>query len=169
MDAILSLGSNLGDRLQNLLHAREALACLPQTRLAASSRVYLTEPVGVPPGSCTFEFYNAIVIVATALEPPALLRAAQAIETRLGRRRTSERNLPRPIDIDLIDCGGRSYHDPELQLPHPRALTRRFVCEPLVELRPSLVLPGQTLPVLAILAHLPAVPAVSLAPEQWAL
>jgi 2-amino-4-hydroxy-6-hydroxymethyldihydropteridine diphosphokinase len=167
MDVILSLGSNLGDRLAHLVQAREALAHLPRTRLVAASRVYVTEPVDAPPGAGGLEFLNAVVILETALLPPELLAATQAVEERLGRRRTAERNAPRTIDIDLICCDGLVLDTPELKLPHPRAAQRRFVCEPLAELRPALVLPGQPLPVLALLAHLPPRPAVSLAAEQW--
>jgi 2-amino-4-hydroxy-6-hydroxymethyldihydropteridine diphosphokinase len=231
MDAILSLGSNLGDRLAHLVQAREALGRLPQTRLVASSRIYVTEPVGasnetqgVEPGllpafstlnaqRSTFnaqpnfvqtssslgrsaldakggepvepvgrwplksdnlgvsgkypEFFNAIVVLETALEVHALSDAVHAIETRMGRKREADRNAPRVIDIDLICCDGLQLDEPALQLPHPCAHTRRFVCEPLTELRPNLVLPGQHLPILAILAHLPASPCVSIAAEQW--
>lgn len=167
MDAILSLGSNLGDRLANLVRAREALAHLPQTRLVASSRVYVTEPVDVPRAACELEFFNAIIVLETRLEVHALSEAAHAIEERMGRTRTAERNAPRVMDIDLLCCDGLQLDEPALQLPHPRAHLRRFVCEPLTELRPTLVLPGQHLPVRGILAHLPTVPCVSLAAEQW--
>lgn len=167
MDAILSLGSNLGDRLAHLVQAREGLAHLPRTHLVTSSRVYATEPVDPPDPYCELEFFNAIVVLETSLEVHALSDAVHAIEEHLGRRRTSERNAPRVIDIDLICCNGLQLDEPALRLPHPRAHLRRFVCEPLTELRPNLVLPGQHLPMLAILAHLPATPCVSLAPEQW--
>jgi 2-amino-4-hydroxy-6-hydroxymethyldihydropteridine diphosphokinase len=167
MDAILSLGSNLGDRLAHLAQAREALAHLPQTRLVASSRVYATEPVDVADACRDLEFFNAIVILETALEAHAFSDAVHAIETRLGRKREADRNAPRMIDIDLICCDGLQLDEPALQLPHPRAHLRRFVCEPLTELRPNLVLPGQHLPMRAILANLPATPCVALAAEQW--
>ena len=167
MDAILSLGSNLGNRLANLEQAREALAHLPQTRLVASSRVFATEPVDVSDPFAELEFYNAIVVLETALEVHALSDAVHAIETRLGRMHETARHAPRIIDIDLISCDSLVLDEPALQLPHPRAHLRRFVCEPLVELRPTLVLPGQQLPILALLAHLPAAPCVSLAAEQW--
>lgn len=169
MDVILSLGSNLGDRLAHLARAREALAHLPQTRLVASSRVYITEPVDVPLASSELEFFNAIVILETTLEAHAFSDAVHATEERLGRRRGAERNAPRVIDIDLVCCDSLVMNEPALQLPHPRAHLRRFVCEPLAELRPNLVLPGQLLPIRAILAHLPVTPAVSIAAEQWPL
>jgi len=166
MDAILSLGSNLGDRLARLVQAREALAHLPQTRLVASSRVYATEPEAADTRQ-ELEFFNAIVVLETMLEAHVFSDAVHAIETRLGRKREADRHAPRVIDIDLICCDGLLLNEPALQLPHPRAHLRRFVCEPLNELRPTLVLPGQHLPIRAILAHLPAAPCVSLAAEQW--
>ncbi|MEI8241654.1 MAG: 2-amino-4-hydroxy-6-hydroxymethyldihydropteridine diphosphokinase [bacterium] len=167
MDAILSLGSNLGDRLAHLVRAREALAHLPQTRLVASSRVYVTEPVDVPRAAGGLEFFNAIVVLETRLEVHAFSEAAHAIEDRMGRTRTAERNAPRAMDIDLICCDGLQLDEPALQLPHPRAHLRRFVCEPLAELRPTLVLPGQHLPVRELLSRMPHEPIVSVAVEQW--
>ena len=167
MIAILSLGSNLGDRLANLTQARAALGALPQTRLVASSRAYLTEPVDVAEACRELEFYNAIVIVETVLEVHAFSEAVHAIETCLGRKRVTDRNAPRVIDIDLICCDDLQLDEPALHLPHPRAHMRRFVCEPLNELRPDLILPGQQLPMRTILAQLPETPRVSLAAEQW--
>ena len=222
MTAILSLGSNLGNRLAHLVQAREALAHLPQTRLVASSRVYVTELVNdlingaesdtaTPPENITLNvqrstpnaqpnivqarpaldrwalrvecltlknipsfsnkhspnFFNAIVILETTMEVHVFSAAVHAIETRLGRKRTVDRNAPRVIDLDLICCDGLQLDEPALQLPHPRAHLRRFVCEPLTELRPDLVLPGQQHPMRAILAHLPVSPGVSIAAEQW--
>ena len=167
MDAILSLGSNLGDRLAHLTQAREALAHLLQTRLVASSRVYATEPVDVADTCRELEFFNAIVVLEPALEVHAFSDAVHVLETRLGRKREADRHAPRVIDIDLICCDGLQLDEPTLQLPHPRAHLRRFVCEPLTELRPTLVLPGQQLPMRAILVHLPARPGVAIAAEQW--
>jgi len=167
MNAILSLGSNLGNRLANLVQARAALEQLPQTRLADSSQIYLTEPVEVAATCRALEFYNAIVILETTLEVHAFSDAVHAIETRLGRKRVFDRNAPRVIDIDLICCDGLQLNEPALHLPHPRAHTRRFVCEPLNELRPELILPGQQRTIRELVALLPVAPRVSLATEQW--
>ena len=167
MDAILSLGSNLGDRLANLTRARAALSHLPETRLVASSRVYETEPVDPPTAGGCPGYLNAIVLLDSALEVRAFSAAMHAIETQLGRTRGPERNAPRVIDVDLIAWGGLVLDDPGLQIPHPRAALRRFVCEPLAELRPALILPGQPHTLRALLAALPAAPRVTLAAEQW--
>jgi 2-amino-4-hydroxy-6-hydroxymethyldihydropteridine diphosphokinase len=168
MEAILSLGSNLGVRLANLTQAREAISHLPSTRLVASSRIYTTEPVtdpDTPPGN---SYLNAIVIVTTALEVQDFAKRLHTIENQLGRQRTAQRYAPRIIDIDLICCDALTLNMPDLQLPHPRAHQRRFVCEPLAELRPDLRLPGQALSIRTILAGLPATPTATLAVEQWA-
>lgn len=171
-EAILSLGSNLGDRLENLSRAREALAALPQTCLSASSRIYATEPVassGAHAGATGSgpEFLNAVVVLATALDVHALSDAAHRIEAAMGRLRTTNPDAPRAIDIDLITVGNQCLQEPGLRLPHPRALQRRFVCEPLAELQPERVLPGQPLSVRAVLASLPEEPRVRLADRQW--
>jgi len=168
MEAILSLGSNLGDRCAHLTAALDALASLPHTRLVAASRLYDTEPV-LPAGSAPQPaFLNAIVVLETTLEVHDLSTRMHAIEDRLGRLRTAERPAPRIIDIDLICCGAQVLDEPCLRLPHPRAASRRFVCAPLAEVRPDLVLPGQTRTVRDLLAALPCVPGVRLAREQWA-
>jgi 2-amino-4-hydroxy-6-hydroxymethyldihydropteridine diphosphokinase len=168
MEAILSLGSNLGDRLANLTQAREAVGHLPTTRLLAASHIYATEPVtepGTPPGG---PYLNAIIIVATRLDLHNFAIRLHAIEAQLGRQRTAQRYAPRLIDIDLICFGSLILNTPELQLPHPRAHQRRFVCAPLCELRPDLLLPGQKLPIRTLLVGLPSTPAATLAAEQWA-
>jgi 2-amino-4-hydroxy-6-hydroxymethyldihydropteridine diphosphokinase len=167
MEAILSLGSNLGDRLANLSQARAALGRLPKTRLTAYSRLYATEPVtepGTPPGG---PYLNAIIILSTRLTATELASHLHAIEDRMGRQRTRQRYAPRIIDIDLICCGPLVLATATLQLPHPRAHLRRFVCAPLAELRPDLILPGQPHPIREILNTLPATPAATLADEQW--
>ncbi len=166
-EAALSLGSNLGDRLGRLTAARDALAALPQTRLLAVSRVWETEPVEVPQAWREAVFLNAVVVVATALSADAFSAAVHGIETALGRVRGPARNVPRAIDIDIVYFGDLASDRPDLRLPHPEWARRRFVCAPLAEVRPDLVLPGQTRPVRAILAALPARPAAAPAALQW--
>jgi len=167
MEAILSLGSNLGDRLANLIRARDALCQLPETRLLKCSRVYETAPMDPPATGDNPDYLNAIVIVESALEVRAFSTAMHEIETRLGRTRQTERNAPRTIDIDLIACGNCVLDDSHLQLPHPRATERRFVCEPLAEVRPDLILPGQKQTIREILLAIPRIPRVGIAMQQW--
>jgi 2-amino-4-hydroxy-6-hydroxymethyldihydropteridine diphosphokinase len=167
MEAILSLGSNLGDRRAHLIAARDALATLPETRLKACAPLYETEPVEVPEAYRGAAYLNTIAVLETGLSPENLSREAHAIEARLGRRRGAERCAPRCIDIDLIACGDAVRDLPTLRLPHPRALQRRFVCQPLADVRPDLVLPGSERSARAALAALPPRPAVRRAAEQW--
>ncbi|MGI9240717.1 MAG: 3-methyl-2-oxobutanoate hydroxymethyltransferase, partial [Verrucomicrobiales bacterium] len=89
------------------------------------------------------EFYNTVVEVECELEPEAMLEFAQSIEIRLGRRPKVRHNAPREIDLDLLYCGSLELATGRLQLPHPRISERQFVLQPLADLRPALVLPGQ--------------------------
>ena len=133
---VLGLGSNLGDReaaIQGALARLEALGY----RATRTSSLYLTEPVGGPPQGW---FVNAVCDGETALAPEALLHACHAVEQELGRVR-GEPNGPRTIDIDVLFFGEAIRHAPDPVLPHPRLAERRFVLEPLVEIRPELVHP----------------------------
>jgi 2-amino-4-hydroxy-6-hydroxymethyldihydropteridine diphosphokinase len=87
-------------------------------------------------------------------EPADLLRDLKQIEAELGRPRRHERNVSRNIDIDLLYFGEMKADDEELQLPHPRMHLRRFVLQPLADIRPALVLPNQTKTVRELLASL---------------
>jgi len=128
--AIVSLGSNLGNRAMYLRRAVKALSALPETRLLAESEVIETEGVDVPDEFASLKFLNQVVLFETTLAPLVFSRAMHAIEDRLGRVRTV-RNGPRTIDIDLIDYGGLKVDSPELKLPHPRARSRDFVTSPM--------------------------------------
>lgn len=153
----IALGSNTGDRLDHLERACDRLSeIFGDLRL---SQVYETEPVGCPPGSPAF--LNACVEVQSALPPHEILEHCLRIEAELGRRRSGIYGEPRSCDIDLIYCGDSVLDTPELILPHPRAHRRRFVLQPLCDIDPALVLPGQSLSVAALLEQLPASPTVS--------
>ncbi len=167
MEAVLSLGSNLGDRRAHLLAARAALAALPATRLVACAPLYETEPVDAPADDDRRLYLNTVLVLESALEPEAFSEAMHAIETRLGRVRGPARHAPRPIDIDLVAFGELRRDTPSLRLPHPEAACRRFVLQPLADVRPDLLLPGQSRTVRELLAALPLTPAVAPAKEQW--
>jgi 2-amino-4-hydroxy-6-hydroxymethyldihydropteridine diphosphokinase len=167
MEAALSLGANMGDRLAQLKAARDRLAALPDTELAACSGVYETEPVDVRPEYADKAFLNAVLVLRTELPPEALLDAVQRIETELGRVRTADRNAPRPIDIDVLYVDGERRADARLDLPHPRWARRRFVVQPLADVRPERVLPGEGRSVRAVLAALPERPAVRAFARAW--
>ena len=124
--AVVSLGSNIEPRAEYLSRALEMLSAMPMTRLVAESPVEETEPVDVPQEFANLKFLNQVVVFETGLEPREFSRRMHAIEGALGRVRTVL-NGPRTIDIDLIDFGGLHMDDPELTLPHPRALDRDFI------------------------------------------
>jgi 2-amino-4-hydroxy-6-hydroxymethyldihydropteridine diphosphokinase len=151
----IALGSNLGDRMRNL---RSALGAL---RLIATpgepvliATVYQTEPRFCPPGSP--DFLNTVVEIGFVGSPLELLAQTRAIEKQLGRTRGAERNTPRTIDIDLLYLGDEIFEDAELTLPHPRIGERCFVLQPLADIRPELVLPGETQTIAQMLAGLKA-------------
>ena len=128
---ILCLGSNIEPRMDYLDRAQEALCALPGTRFLASSGTDETEPVDVPAGFEEQRFLNRILVVETELQPMDFSRLMHRIEDDLGRVRGAVRNIPRTIDIDMIDYEGVTMDSPELTLPHPRAKEREFVMEPL--------------------------------------
>ena len=140
--AFIALGSNLGDSRQNVLRAMERLQALSTLPLLKSSLIE-NAPVDCPPGSPNF--VNAVVgLFPLAGETPeSLLKKLQAIEIEFGRQPKTVFNEPRPLDLDLIAFGLETRNTPELVLPHPRAHLRSFVLQPLAEITPDFVLPGQ--------------------------
>ena len=130
MIAFLGIGTNIGDRLHNLIDAVESLKLLPLTKVVEVSNVYETEPVGFADQN---DFLNIAVCVSTELTAHNLLGAALGIEAGLGRVRTLK-NGPRIIDIDLLMYGNEEYDTKTLILPHPRMLERNFVLKPLLDL-----------------------------------
>jgi 2-amino-4-hydroxy-6-hydroxymethyldihydropteridine diphosphokinase len=149
----IALGSNLGDRLANLEAARQSLAEIPppgEPFLAAST--YQTEPLLCPSGSP--QFCNSVVEISFGGDPFDLLKLTQTIEKKLGRTAAPERNAPRIIDVDLLYFGDEIIDTEDLVLPHPRIGERRFVLEPLAEIRPELILPGQSVTIADLLANL---------------
>jgi 2-amino-4-hydroxy-6-hydroxymethyldihydropteridine diphosphokinase len=139
--AHLGLGSNQGDRLEQLRRAREALE-RHNVHVVATSSVYETAPQGEVLDQD--DFLNACVAVDVALSPEELLDACKAVELELGRGHGGPRHGPRPIDVDVLLLGDVEYSSERLTLPHAEVTTRRFVLEPLLELDPSLKLPDGT-------------------------
>jgi len=131
----------------------ERLQELSDQPLAKSSLVEST-PVECPPGSPNF--VNAVVGLVTRPDetPESLLQKLQALEKEFGRTVKKMLNEARPLDLDLINFGNEVRSTPELTLPHPRAHLRQFVLQPLVEIAPDLVLPGQGKPVSELLSQL---------------
>ncbi len=129
----LSLGSNLGDRAQNIARAIEALGA-HGVRVTRQSSLYETEPVDVRGGGW---FLNCAVEAETDLMPRQLMNALLAIERTLGRRRgrvAEGPKEPRKIDMDILLFGSTVVNMPELEIPHPRMAERRFVLVPLAEI-----------------------------------
>jgi 2-amino-4-hydroxy-6-hydroxymethyldihydropteridine diphosphokinase len=153
--AFIALGSNLGDSPVILGEAIQQLQAIASQPLVKSS-LWQTSPVDCPPGSPPF--VNAVVaLVPVAGESPeSLLAKLRVMEKEFGRQPKKVLNEPRPLDLDLIAFGRETRNTPELTLPHPRAHLRRFVLQPLSEIAPELVLPGQTQTVAELLEHLPA-------------
>lgn len=152
--AILALGSNLGDPRLNILRGMGRLEELSDGPLLRSS-LWQTTPVDCPLGSPPF--VNAVVgLVPRPRETPeSLLAKLQALEREFGRQPKKVLNEPRPLDLDLIVFGSETRATGKLALPHPHAHQRRFVLQPLNEIAPDLVLPGQSKAVGQLLQELP--------------
>lgn len=130
---VLGLGSNLGDRLENLRFAVDTLRRAPKTQVLAVSRVYETEPVGYAEQP---DFLNAAVLLETDLSPKTVLGICLGIEAAAGRERTIK-DGPRILDLDVLLYENVKSDSFELTLPHPRMLERAFVLLPLSDLFPS--------------------------------
>ncbi|MER6294628.1 2-amino-4-hydroxy-6-hydroxymethyldihydropteridine diphosphokinase [Streptomyces althioticus] len=138
--AVVALGANLGNRLETLQGAVDALEDTPGIRVKAVSPVYETEPWGVEPGSQP-SYFNAVVVLRTTLPPSSLLERAQAVEEAFHRVR-DERWGPRTLDVDIVAYADLRSDDPQLTLPHPRAHERAFVLAPWLDADPAAELPG---------------------------
>ena len=149
----VALGSNLGDRLGNLRAARKAIVGLAGVQPPVlSSAVYETDAIDCEPGAG--KFLNAVLEFDYKGDPTDLWKKLMEIESALGRLRDHARNVSRKIDIDILYAGEIQIDTRELQLPHPRLHLRRFVLQPLVDIRPDLILPNQTKSVCELLAEL---------------
>jgi 2-amino-4-hydroxy-6-hydroxymethyldihydropteridine diphosphokinase len=152
--AIIALGSNLGDSRQIILDAMARLEVFSHKPILKSS-LWQTAPVDCPPGSP--KFVNAVVV----LIPPenetslGLLRKLRKLERKFGRRPKKVLNEVRSLDLDLIAFGNETRNSPELTLPHPRAYLRRFVLQPVSEIAPDFILPGQGRTVAELVVGLP--------------
>jgi 2-amino-4-hydroxy-6-hydroxymethyldihydropteridine diphosphokinase len=145
--AYLSLGSNVGDRHENLRKALELLEAAG-ARVVRRSSLYETEPQDLKNQPW---FLNAVAEVQTALFPMQLLARIHRVERQLGRKRTVPKG-PRTIDIDILLYGNSIVETVELQIPHPRFSERRFVLEPLLEIAPDLRHPVSRRPIRELLA-----------------
>lgn len=167
MRAGIALGSNLGDRLSALQFARLAVFDIQGVgRPLLCSSIYETEPVDSAEDSGAF--LNAVLEVQFDGDPLQLLLALQRIETGMGRPQHRKVNAARIVDLDILYIGNVTSSIPRLVIPHPRLHLRRFVLQPLAEIRPSLLIPGQSQTVAELLSNLRDPAAVCLALQQWA-
>ncbi len=152
--AFIALGSNLGDSARIVRDAMARLQNFSDEPILKSS-LWQTTPVDCPPDSP--KFVNAVVgLVPRKPEAPeSLLAKLQALEKEFGRQPKKIPNEPRPLDLDLIAFVNEIRNSPELILPHPRAHLRKFVLQPLSEIAPELILPGQEKTVSQLLAAVP--------------
>ncbi len=134
----IGLGSNLAEPVSQLRGALAALADLPQTRLAAVSSLYASDPLGPPDQP---RYVNAVAALDTGLTPLQLLDGLQVIELAQGRVRKDERWGPRTLDLDILLFGQHRIDEPRLQVPHYHMHARAFVLYPLAEIAGDLRLP----------------------------
>lgn len=155
----VSLGSNLPylnrSPRQLVLAAMESLRRISIESRASS--LYLSEPIDCPADA--EDFINGAMLLRVAEKTSAheFLRVMQGVEADYGRQRGKLQNQARTLDIDIISYGNQEVESPDLILPHPRAMQRRFVLMPLAEIDPEIVLPGQSANIAQLLAGLPPV------------
>ncbi|MCH8122810.1 MAG: 2-amino-4-hydroxy-6-hydroxymethyldihydropteridine diphosphokinase [Bacteroidetes bacterium] len=141
--AMLSLGSNQGDRLAHLDFAVVSLANYPGIEFVRASSVYETTAHVLNPDEPQPDFLNATLQVMTSLTPRQLLGACLTIEQKRGRQRSpNARWQPRTLDIDILTYDDLCSNEAALTLPHPRLAERRFVLQPLFEIAPDLKIPA---------------------------
>lgn len=138
IEAVIGLGANLQEPLQQLQRALTALSAHPHIRRVATSSFYSSTPMGPHQQP---DYVNAVTIIETDLAPLALLDALQAIELSQGRERLLHWG-PRTLDLDILFYADQTIANQRLQVPHPGVLAREFVVVPLAEIRPDYILPN---------------------------
>lgn len=139
-DAILALGSNVGDKAANIARALDVITSRGDVQILARSRLFKTPPWGVLEQDW---FLNACALVATPLGPHELLGRCQDVERALGRVKL-QRWGPRVIDVDILVHRAGAVNDVVLTLPHPGITGRAFVLAPLADIAPDLEIAGET-------------------------
>ncbi len=140
MDAWIGLGSNLGNPRGQLKEALLQLGGTPGIELRKISGFYRSAPWGKLDQD---DFFNAVAMVETELQPGELLEVLLQIEQQMGRDRSAGRWGPRCIDLDLLTYDDLVMKSPSLELPHPRMHLRAFVLRPVLELDPDFMIAGK--------------------------
>lgn len=148
----IALGSNLGDRTDNLRRALNLIYESVPGAVIRAACIYETLPVDCAPG--TQAFLNTAIELEADIQPHDLHTKLKSIESQLGRPTLHERNSPRTIDLDILHAGPLTIEDETLTVPHPRLHQRRFVLQPMADLNPSLQLPNQAKTIAELLAAL---------------
>ncbi|MBW7898368.1 MAG: 2-amino-4-hydroxy-6-hydroxymethyldihydropteridine diphosphokinase [Candidatus Brocadia sp. BROELEC01] len=138
MPVYIGMGSNIGNREENLRTACKRIIAIRGIQMMRCSRFYETAPIG---GPLQPMFLNAVLGIKTVISPHKLLEQFQGIEILMGRTRTVKWG-PRTIDIDILIYGDKIVDDDRLKIPHSLMHTRLFVLEPFVEIAPNVVHPG---------------------------
>ncbi len=167
MEIGLSLGSNVGNRLAYLIAAKKRILSLAGITWLAQSPVYQTEPIDAPAAFQKCLFLNSILIIESKFACHHLINQLQTIEQKVGRIPQLQPNLPRPLDIDIIYADQLQIVEERLVIPHPRWDQRRFVIQPLSDVRPELHIPGQAATVNEVLAQLQDQSQVVLFATSW--
>lgn len=141
----IALGANLGDRRAQLVEAKDELRSIHQggDDTYLMSDLFESEPVDCTPGDPVF--INAVLELKTHLTPRKILEFCQNLENKTGRNKSKDQqNAPRKLDLDILYYGDLILSEPDFNIPHPRITERRFVLEPLAQIRPSLILPNSS-------------------------
>jgi len=163
----IALGSNLGNRLAHLKTARDMLRKLmPEDAAYLQAAVYQSEPVDCPDDSP--DFFNTVIEIDYIGTPYELLDYTQGIEFHFGRGVVYQTNAPRIIDVDILYFGNETLSGGILTIPHPKLTHRRFVLQPLADISPDVILPGDTATIAEHLHHLDSgEPPLTLVQTHW--
>ncbi|MCM3571462.1 2-amino-4-hydroxy-6-hydroxymethyldihydropteridine diphosphokinase [Neobacillus mesonae] len=149
--SIIALGSNIGNRYDNIRIAIKKLTNQTDIKLVRSSSIYETDPVGYEDQDL---FLNMVIEIQTTLEAMELLDRCLTVESELGRKREI-RWGPRTIDLDILTYNQENIKNERLIVPHPRMMERAFVLVPLLEMKPDMKFHGMDKPISAMLDQLP--------------
>jgi len=137
MNIFLGLGSNIGDRKENLKKSCSLIANIKDANIISKSHIYESSPLinkNQP------FFLNQVLNISTLLDPSELLDILQKIESKMGRKQSKRRYMPRIIDIDILDYNGITLKSKNLLLPHPQIKFRKFILKPWTDISPDYIL-----------------------------